>query len=84
MVTSFDDADEAKYHAEETRAETEAEIAKDAAELEMEKARLTSMLLLVNDHGFGPVSARCAVEGWNNQPDRETCDRANALHEAKR
>ena len=84
MVTSFDDADEAKYHAEETKAETDADIAKDAAELEMEKARLASMQQLVEEHDFGPVSARCAVEGWDNQGEREICERANALHEASK
>lgn len=83
VLTSFDDGEEARYRAEETKAESVAESAQAVSNVAMEKIRLETLERLIKEHNFGPVSARCAVEGWSTT-DRGICTEANALHEASK
>lgn len=84
VLTSLDDAEEARAETEAHKAESAASEVRYAAEAATEKERLATLERLVADHGYGPVAARCAVEGWSTSASRETCERANALHEAAR
>lgn len=81
VLTGIDDASVKKAEAEYLKIKYEGEVAESAAELALEKQRLETLESIITEHGYGPVSARCAVEGWgNNANDRETCEDANALH----
>lgn len=84
VLTSLDDADEARAETESIKAQMEADKANYKAKMELEAARLQTLERLVSEHNYGPMSARCAVEGWSGQYDREACERANSLHEASR
>ena len=84
VLTGIDDAAVTKAEAEYLKIKYEGEAADSAAKLALEKQRLETLEKLIGGHGYGPVAARCAVEGWDTNGDRETCEDANALHAAKR
>ena len=82
VLTSFDDAEQERAIAENVRAKAELEAAEAEARVALETARLATMEKLIEQHGYGPVAARCAVEGWA-MSDRDVCAQAEALHAAK-
>jgi len=84
VLTGIDDASVTAAEAEYLKVKYIGEAAAAQDKLALEKQRLETLESLVAKHGYGPVSARCAVEGWDGTGDRETCERANALHAAKR
>ncbi len=83
VLTGIDDASVTKAEAEYLKIKFEGEAAESVAKLALEKQRLATLERLVTEHGYGPVSARCAVEGWDTNSEREACERANALHAVK-
>lgn len=82
VLTGLDDASVTKAEAEYLKIKYAGEAAAAQDKLALEKQRLATLERLVTEHGYGPVSARCAVEGWDNKNGREACERANALHAA--
>ena len=83
VLISLDDAEVVSADAEATKARMAADVAESKAELEIEQARLATLERLIEQHNYGPVAARCAVEGWERSSQtREACERANSLHEA--
>lgn len=82
VLTSIDDAAVTAVEAELLKVKYIGEAAAAQDKLALEKQRLMTLERLVTEHGYGPVSARCAVEGWATGNTREACERANALHAA--
>ncbi len=74
VIVGFDDAD---VISAESKAEVE--IAKFRSALQ--KQQTEAIERLIKDYKFGPVSARCAIVGWNGKAERNLCHRANEAYE---
>ncbi len=70
VITGFDDA-------EVTQAESAAEVAKIKAQAELAKQQTTAVERFIEEFGYSPMAARCAVYGWDNGSEREICKEAS-------
>ena len=84
VLTGIDDASVTAAEAEYLKVKYIGEAAAAQDKLALEKQRLETLERLVSKHGYGPVAARCAIEGWDGKGDRTICTTAESIHAARR
>ena len=83
VLTSFDDEAVAIAEKDLRLAQTEADKVAHTERMALEQKRLDMLKRLIDENGWGPVAARCAVKGWKDDEERQTCQTAEANVKAK-